>query len=353
MSPLSVETVRIPARTVHDLRTLGIRRIGQLLQLPRAELPLRFGENLVVRLEQLLGERPEPLVGLPLEVPVTAAMAFEFAIENPQPLLAALEQLCGQVCRDLLRRGRGARVAEMRFVSDPAQRRPETIREIRFARPVRDPARMLKLLACKFEQVDAAGGFVAVRLTIPAHDSVAPAQAPLAAARPGEDASDPALEMDRLVERLVVRLGESAVIRPVPVESYLPERAWRATHAVDPPEAIEGPAKQATVGREAASLTAGPTGVRPLRLLTRPVEIGVVAEPFDRWDGRPVQFKYGPQIWPLVHVVGPERLAGEWWRGHDKTRDYYDVQTPQGRRFWLFRVGTNASNRWFLHGIFE
>ena len=53
----------------------------------------------------------------------------------------------------------------------------------------------------------------------------------------------------------------------------------------------------------------------------------------------------------LVHVRGPERIAGQWWNGADKTRDYFDVGDMAGCRYWLFRV--METNRWYLHGIFE
>jgi protein ImuB len=62
----------------------------------------------------------------------------------------------------------------------------------------------------------------------------------------------------------------------------------------------------------------------------------------------------------LVHVLGPERIAGEWWRGHHKTRDYYDVTDESGNRFWVFRVmslskpqADTIGVRWFLHGLFQ
>jgi hypothetical protein len=43
-------------------------------------------------------------------------------------------------------------------------------------------------------------------------------------------------------------------------------------------------------------------------------------------------------------------VAGVWWTGHDKTRDYFDVVDHAGRRFWVFRA--LPSRRWFLHGAF-
>ena len=54
------------------------------------------------------------------------------------------------------------------------------------------------------------------------------------------------------------------------------------------------------------------------------------------------------------------RVFGEWFRSEDEmaaVRDYFQVETEAGDRFWLFRAGDGenpdtGSQRWFLHGIF-
>ena len=61
-----------------------------------------------------------------------------------------------------------------------------------------------------------------------------------------------------------------------------------------------------------------------------------------------------------IDRVAPERVFGEW--GHSDAeltaiRDYFQVETEAGERFWLFREGdgedpATGSRRWFLHGIF-
>jgi protein ImuB len=87
-----------------------------------------------------------------------------------------------------------------------------------------------------------------------------------------------------------------------------------------------------------------------LELLPEPVEVQVMVSPSHDRDGRPILFRCGRDVHELRHAVGPERISGEWWRGHHKTRDYFDVEDAQGKRFWLFRV--NETRRWFLHGLF-
>ena len=90
--------------------------------------------------------------------------------------------------------------------------------------------------------------------------------------------------------------------------------------------------------------------LRPLQLLPRPIEIQAVVSPSEDRDGRPVQFRRGRELHRIRHATGPERISGEWWRGHDKTRDYFDVEDEAGKRFWLFRV--NETGKWYLQGAF-
>ena len=88
-----------------------------------------------------------------------------------------------------------------------------------------------------------------------------------------------------------------------------------------------------------------------MQLLAEPIEIGVMVSPSEDRDGRPIQFSTNGQVHVLRHAIGPERISGEWWRGHDKTRDYFDVEDEAGKRFWLFRV--SETNKWYVHGVFS
>jgi len=60
----------------------------------------------------------------------------------------------------------------------------------------------------------------------------------------------------------------------------------------------------------------------------------------------------------ITGAQGPERIGAEWWRHREQkpTRDYYLVEDPVGRRFWLYREGLfgreTAAARWFVHGLF-
>ncbi|MCY1188671.1 Protein ImuB [compost metagenome] len=81
-------------------------------------------------------------------------------------------------------------------------------------------------------------------------------------------------------------------------------------------------------------------------------------------DHPPAMFVWRRKRFRVAQADGPERLHGEWWReqGHEASlplavRDYYQVETVSGGRYWLFRLGdgenpSTGPMRWFIHGAF-
>ena len=148
----------------------------------------------------------------------------------------------------------------------------------------------------------------------------------------------------QLIERLSSRLGPTAVLRPVRRPDPLPERAVRYVPMI----------KKSDTGHEArGTRQERPLRVsclvprvsclvpdRPLRLFAPPVPVDADAN----------GFRYQRRRHAIVRRRGPERVETGWWRGGLVRRDYYRVETADGRRFWLFRDLT--TRRWFLHGVF-
>ncbi|MGU3541193.1 DNA polymerase Y family protein, partial [Methylobacterium sp. A54F] len=76
LAGLPVEALRLGPGAAAALRRLGLRRIGQLAEAPRAPLNRRFGEILATRLDQAPGARPEPLACLGEAVRYGAVRGF-------------------------------------------------------------------------------------------------------------------------------------------------------------------------------------------------------------------------------------------------------------------------------------
>jgi protein ImuB len=327
LATLPVAGLRLEDDLLESLHHLGIETIGQVMSLPRHALPSRFGPQLLHRLDQALGRIDEPLVPLMYVASIEARMDFDGAVDSIETIYLVFKRLIGDVVSELAQRGCGAREIEIEFFRAYAQTIKHTIG---LSRPSRDPVNLFNLIRCATENLDGGGdGFLGIRLFVARAERISDEQIALL----DQELYAGEIELAQLIERLRVRMGEGAIATPTLVESHLPERAWTET-TID----------VAPVPRQEQHST------RPLQLVPEPIDIAVMVSPSEDRDGRPILFRHDNQVHELRHAIGPERISGEWWRGHDRTRDYFDVEDEDGRRFWVFRV--QETNRWYLHGMF-
>jgi len=162
-------------------------------------------------------------------------------------------------------------------------------------------------------------------------------------------------ELDRLVERLRIRLGEEGCVAVRGVECYVP---GEERHVGTEARRHEGKRQNqyqaflpSPLRASVPSCLRAFSSIRPLHLLQMPCEIPVMVRPSHDRDGAPVSFGFEGEAHRIIHAVGPERISGMWWMGNDKTRDYFDVEDEEGKRWWLFRVVQTF--KWYLHGRFE
>lgn len=338
LQDLPVAALRLPDDMRALLHRFGLRRIGELMQRPRAPFASRFGADLLLRLDQALGRAPEPLKPLvpPPEYRVQAV--FAEPISSEEHVAEAARRLLNSLADDLAKGGVGAR--KLRLMLFRVDGEVLTL-DLGLAAPSRDAAHMAQLIALRLDRLphgleadfgfDAAG--VHVLLAEPMHEHQA-----LLAAAPSSEADG----LARLVDRLGQHLGADAVRVLHPEESHIPERAVGAARAMD--------------GAPAAWDKNEPHKARPLSLLPRPEAIDDVMALIP--EGPPRRFRWHGVLHRVMHAEGPERIEPEWWRQEaaQRARDYYVVEDAHGRRFWLYRDGLyrdgDATARWFMHGVF-
>jgi protein ImuB len=325
LGPLSVAALRVDESEVRRLGTLGVRRIADLLALDRADLKVRFGEPLVRRIAEALGDIEEPL---PLHVPghrFRAALAFAEPIDGGEPLFRGVRRLVDEAADWLAARLEGAR----RLVLEIAEEGEEARRavEVGLGEPAREARRLGALVRVRLEEVRLRGRVAAIALEVAETAPLPYAQRRFA----GEEARG---ERDRrgALDCLAARLGDRAVLRAELADDHRPERAFRLRAVTR---------ARAAAGKGATALD--PPEPRPVRLLGAPRPIEVVSE----GDGAPRAVRPAPGA--VAVVRGPERLGGAWWAGGE-ARDYYEVEAADGRRLWIFFAP--AAGRWFLHGLF-
>lgn len=333
IAPLPLAALRLGPETCAGLESVGLRNAFALMRIARAPLVRRFGRSVTLRLDQVLGH-VEEAISPRLPVP---ALSVERQLAEPVGLVEDIEALLLLLARslkaDLERRGEGAkRLQLLLFRVDGAVSRIA----VGASRPLRDPAVVQKLfherLAALQDDLDVGCGFELVRLSALVVARLDPAQADL-----DSRAAPPADSVALLADRVRARLGAGSLLRPVAVESHVPERAVRLVPF--------GEAEEEREERPPAAFLPE----RPIRLLRRP-------DPVEMVSPASLSFRWRRTVYRVVRAEGPERIAPEWWKEEAATpvRDYFRVEDEEGRRYWLFRENppAQAEPRWFMHGLF-
>jgi protein ImuB len=352
LADLPVTALRLPEKVAADLARLGLRRIGDVCEVPRDALAPRFGDIVARRLDQALGRLDEPVAAMAPAPRFAVRLAFAEPIGHADDIARAARQLADDLCRDLGRHGHGARRVELALYLAEG-----TVRRIAVgcSRPSRDPVHLMRLLSEHLPALEAGFGADLMTLAAPVSEPMAAEQAglrrldgdadmPASASVLARSLNDP--DLGRLVDRIGNRLGTVNVARIVPRQSHLPERAARAVAPLAPGGDEPWPDWRVP---------------RPVLLLPIPQPVEAVAEVP---DGPPVLFRWRGASHRVCRADGPERIAPEWWHAHatavadlaGETRDYYRVEDTEGRRFWLYRLGLFGAAprvpRWYLHGLF-
>ncbi|MBZ9817500.1 DUF6504 family protein [Mesorhizobium sp. CA7] len=356
LSPLPLSALRIAPETRASLESVGLRTAGAVVAAPRAPLARRFGATLLLRLDQALGRLDEAVSP---RLPV-APLSVERHLAEPVVHTDDIERLVSRLAialkTDLERRGEGARtLALLLFRVDGAVNRIA----VGTSRPMREPRLIQRLfherLTALEQSIDAGFGFDLVRLSVLSVAAFDLAQGDLTGETDDDDA-----DIALFADRVRARLGEAAVLKPVVVESHLPERAVKTVPFAEAPQGRAPAAGRTPPPRTAPPMTVYPPE-RPVRLFRSPEPIEVPATEIP--EGPPMNFRWRRALYRVARAEGPERIAAEWWRqlpGEEEapTRDYYRIEDSEGRRYWLYRQGLYSSAaqaappRWFMHGVF-
>lgn len=338
LGPLSLKALRLSSVTHEALHRLGFKRIGMLIDAPRAPFAARFEKELLTRLDQALGLSPEALHYIAPPPAYHARRSFLDPIFTQEIVIAAARKLLAHLVPALERDGVGMRSLRLDLyrVDGEVQQL-----DLGLAAPTRDPLHVIRLIALKLDSLtrglEAGFGFDCISLSVTSAETMQSEQGDLAS--PGDGQED-TKNHARLLDALRQRLGSDSVRQLKPIESHIPERA-------------EMPVKADSAKTSWPLHDTDRT--RPPLLLPQVEPADVMAQiP----DGPPRRFRWRGKVHSVTATRGPERIAPEWWRSSALalTRDYYCVENETGQRFWLYREGlygreTDAP-RWFVHGFF-
>ncbi len=351
LAPLPIAALRLDARTCDELAELGLDSIGDLMRVPRRTIPSRFGSEILMRLDQAMGEAIETVEPVRLAPEFAAERVFDGPTTRTDAIEMCARELLTEVAASLRATDRGARRIELELerVDLPVERIVLTM-----TRPTRDARSLWSMARPKLERTHLGHGVERIRVSAWSTARVRHAQRIIGGGN--ADEGDRARAAAETIDALVNRLGAERVRGARLVESHVPERACSMGPLTLEWAGREEPGthtREASVPREAGeaqntdpqSLVSGAERQkpRPSVLLDRPVAVRVVAvSP----DGPVCSVRTGGREHAVVRTIGPERIGPEWWRGGRATRDYFRLQLDDGRWAWIFRAG----RAWWLHG---
>lgn len=300
----SVSVIHLPLDdfTFKGLRQSGVRTLAELQRIPPAALSRRFGQYCTDLLYKLDGRLPDP------RTPYTAAETFCQSVDLPleapdtQALGFALKRLLGALGGFLKARDLGIQHLAIHLHH---HRLVPTCVALQFLDATANMDHLLRVSTEKLDTLVLAAPVI--RLAVESKNL-----APIA--HKGRDlfhkSQSQAQSIEQVLDKLVARLGKSAVYTAVPEDDHRPEKA-SAFALLEKRQAHQ------------------PWPARPLWLMSKPEALNE----------------------PVSLQTLPERIENGWWDKTDVRRDYFIARNEHGTYYWLYRL-RHQPDQWWIHGIF-
>lgn len=321
--------LRLEPAVWERLQKLGLSGIGSFISMPRSVLRRRFGENLLIRLRQALGQEQEYIQPIEVIPPYLERLPCLEPIRTAAGIEIAITRLLEMLCQRLVKEGKGVRTATLKCYRMDGKVEEASIQT---SRASQHAAHLFKLFELKIPSIRPGLGMELFTLEAQKVEDILQEQESLWMSETwGLDHP----ELAELLDRIAGKVGADAIHRYLPDEHYWPERSVRLAASLAEKPASSWPSDKP----------------RPIHLLPKPEPVEVSA-PIP--DYPPMLFRYKNKLHHINKADGPERIEQEWWLQSGEHRDYYVVEDEEGQRYWLFRSGHYAAGQsaWFIHGYF-
>lgn len=330
----SLEHMGLPSTVRDDLFKLGVRTVGQLLELPPGGLLERFGPGAHRLFHMAAGTAWCPIDPRRFPDPPVRRAQLDFPDSDSTRLLFLAKRLIAPLLREVADRGEALAELQMKLDLDHAPDRSESISP---AAPTLDQPQILDLVRLRLESMNLEAGVV--EMTLFARTVTATVdQLRLFREHAGRDPE----AADRAFARIKARFGHDSVVRARLVDGHLPEASFRWEPLPPTPPSEQVFPRAAGAKRESESPRQS-TLIR--RIFEKPIPMNT----------RPVCGPSGVHLRglehePVVKVTGPYIISGGWWH-REQHREYHFAQTADGQIMWVYF--DRSRRRWYLHGTVE
>lgn len=313
----------IPNKQAQQLFNLGLRRIGELLALPKKSLGRRFGHGLVKLMQEITGETADLHMDKTPPEQFEAQVEFANGITQLDELQQPLQTLLEKFSRFLSQLHYHPPAFRWRFFYFNL---PADTLEITLASNNHGLPHLLTLTQGQLERFQLQAPVECLQLCCDRFIEASPASRELFV-----ELSHPDNQLAHyrlLLDKLENRLGDNALYGITIHDEHLPEYRQQVLSV----SLSETNSNISTACLDAQT----PGSTDPLWLCPQPQPIT---------QHRQILYYGGP----LQIVRGPQRIDSHWWQQRQQ-RDYFIARHKNGSHYWIFR--DLVTQEWFVHGLY-
>ncbi len=326
LAPLPLDLLDPSDALAQAFTRFGLRRVGELLALPRRELGLRLGREAQALAARARGEEVETPLPVPEPAALAEALDLEFPLDLLEPLGFALQGLLSRLLERLEARHLACGELRLELALEGGGR---AARRIGVAAPTLDRRVLLRLVVRCLEASPPAAPVTGASLET---EGIPLERNQLDLFRP---AGPSPAALGRTLNELEALCGSGRVGAPRVADDHRPEAFALVPFRPGAGEPSPPPGR------------AGPAASLALRALRPPVPAAVQLR-----GGLPARVRSAVANGRVLAAAGPWRTSGGWWSRESRfAYDSFDVQTSDGT---LARLRfDHRAGRWEIDAIYD
>mgnify|MGYP001047716766 CR=1 FL=1 len=307
-------------QAVTSLQKMGLKTLGEVLDLPSTALGKRFGKDFQSYLQELVGGIEKPPLVYQANEPFCRQVPFAWPVARTDLLELPAKQLLQQLVDYLVRQQLQCQKISWNFYSSQGDKHSI---EIGCERVHRHWELLFDLTRIRLEQLEL--NFEVELLELECRET-SPVNLGSDSLFAWESARIQG-NVESLVARLQTRMGRNQLYQVQVRAEHLPELA----------QTLELPFETQEVKEEAI-----PRGTRPCWLLPKPQLLKRRGNLL-YWNDQQINKS-------LKIIDGPERIEGYWWQ-QPEARDYFVARRDDSVHCWVYRE-LNDQQKWYAQGVF-
>ncbi len=355
LAPHPIDLLPLSNDVQHMLETLGIKTLGDFASLPPPSVGRRWNAEGIDFQSLAQGEGPTLLQSFSPHHRISESIDLEHEISSTEALVFSLRPLADRACDRLRGRSMAVGRAVLRLRGPREQCSEFSLEPVH---PTADGRALFELLRALVQDKQLDHPAIELELTITQESDPEVFELDLFSHGVLDHQERPSPEaVDVAIARLESMFGKDSVNSAQLVESHRPERAFQLTPFA-PPFSSSGHAgkraKKRTRKKRSQKNVQQSQRALPLVMngssgAMRLIDPPILQQAMLPQGGSTITVE-GLQS-PVVATFGPTKINTEWWSNTPVARDYYEMETEDGGRYWVFKK--DEDGKYYLHGIFD